>query len=136
VDVVVDTYAWVEIIRGTDKGRKAEELIANADNVYTPSIVLAELARKLLQEGEEVDDVKQKLEIIEQISLIADIDAKVAIESAKAWIELVEKARREKFSKPSLFDAIVLAIARLKNAKLITGDKHFHGLPEVIWIGS
>jgi len=36
---------------------------------------------------------------------------------------------------PGLFDAIVLAVAKVLNASLITGDEHFRERPEVIWIG-
>jgi predicted nucleic acid-binding protein len=36
---------------------------------------------------------------------------------------------------PSLFDAILLATARTLGAKLLTGDEHFKGIDETIWIG-
>jgi len=36
---------------------------------------------------------------------------------------------------PSLFDAIVLAVTKVLNANLITGDEHFREIPEVIWVG-
>jgi len=47
----------------------------------------------------------------------------------------MEKAKTRKIKTPSLFDAIVLATARTLNAKLITGDEHFEGIKEILWIG-
>ena len=50
-------------------------------------------------------------------------------------MELSEKAKTERLGGPSLFDAIVLATARLLKAKVLTGDEHFKELPETLWIG-
>lgn len=36
---------------------------------------------------------------------------------------------------PSLFDAIVLTVAKVLSTNLITGDEHFREMPEVIWVG-
>ena len=36
--------------------------------------------------------------------------------------------------KPSLFDGIVLASAKLNDAKVLTGDEHFKGLAETMWL--
>ena len=44
-------------------------------------------------------------------------------------------AKEKKLRTPSLADAIVYAIALLKNDKLVTGDKLFKGLEAVIYIG-
>jgi predicted nucleic acid-binding protein len=50
-------------------------------------------------------------------------------------LELVERAKERKLKAPSLFDAILLATARTLGAKLLTGDEHFKGIDETIWIG-
>jgi predicted nucleic acid-binding protein len=49
-------------------------------------------------------------------------------------LQLTEKARKENLKAPSLFDAIIMATAKTLNAKLITGDEHFRGLNQTIWI--
>jgi len=51
VKIVIDTYAWIELLIGSEKGQKAKELIENAEEAYTPGTVLAETARKFLREG-------------------------------------------------------------------------------------
>ena len=45
--VVYDSYAWIEYFRGSEKGLKVKELLRHKG--YTPSIVLAEIARKYLR---------------------------------------------------------------------------------------
>ncbi|MGQ9691076.1 MAG: hypothetical protein ACUVQY_07445 [Thermoproteota archaeon] len=39
--IVVDSYAWVELFIGSEKGRLVKEKLSEADEVYTPDIVLA-----------------------------------------------------------------------------------------------
>jgi len=51
VKIVADAYAWIEIFMGSEKGKKAKEELEKADEVCTPSSVLAEIVRKYLVEG-------------------------------------------------------------------------------------
>jgi len=135
VKIVIDAYAWVEIFIGSKKGDKARENLMEADETYTPDVVMAEIARKYFREGVEEQTVLERLKTIEETSDIAPIDKDVALESGKCYMQLLEKAKTEELKPPSLFDAIVLATARLLNAKVATGDEHFKGMPETLWIG-
>lgn len=133
--IVIDAYAWVEIFIGSKKGDKARENLTDAEATYTPGIVMAEIARKYLREGVEEQTVLKRLQTIEETSDITQINKDVALESAKCYIQLLEKTKSEGIKPPSLFDAIVLATTRLLNAKVITGDEHFKDMPETLWIG-
>ncbi len=64
-----------------------------------------------------------------------EIDIPLAEESAKASLELEKKARGEGLRKPGLGDAVILATARISRAYVLTGDPHFKGLPETLWLG-
>ena len=57
--VVYDTYAWVEYFRGTKRGLLVRQLLREGG--YTPSIVLAEIARKYIREGVSLDEVMKRL---------------------------------------------------------------------------
>jgi predicted nucleic acid-binding protein len=46
----------------------------------------------------------------------------------------MEKAKRERLNNPSLFDAIVLVTAREYGSSVVTGDEHFRGLVETIFL--
>jgi predicted nucleic acid-binding protein len=135
VKTVIDAYAWIEIFIGSRNGETAKEILQKTEEAYTPDIVLAEIARKYLREGSKENTIQQRLKTIEEISEIIPIDTEIAMESAKCYIKLAEKAKREKLKAPSLFDAIILATAKILNAKIITGDEHFKGIKETLWIG-
>ena len=105
-----------------------------AEEVITPDSVLAEVARKYLREGIEESRVKQRLSVILEASQPAYIDDEVAIEAGKAYLQLEARAKKLGLKKPSLFDGLVLAVARRTDSKVLTGDEHFEGLPETIWI--
>jgi predicted nucleic acid-binding protein len=79
--------------------------------------------------------ILERLATIEETSEITPIDENIALESAKCYLELVDRAKERKLKAPSLFDAILLATARTLGAKLLTGDEHFKGIDETIWIG-
>lgn len=132
--IVIDAYAWIELFIGSEKGFKVKEIVESADEVYTPDTVLAEIARKYLREGADDKTVAARLETITAASMVASIDAKVALEAAKCYLELVESARKAKLSQPSLFDAIVLATGRALKSKIVTGDEHLRNIPEIVWI--
>ncbi|MEM2593499.1 MAG: type II toxin-antitoxin system VapC family toxin [Candidatus Bathyarchaeia archaeon] len=135
VKIVVDTYGWIEIFLGSESGKRTKEIIEKGEEVYTPDIVGAEIARKYLREGVGEQEVLERLTVIEESSEIVPISKRIAFEAAKCYMELMEKARLEKLRAPSLFDAIILATARALNAKLVTGDEHFRGMDGIIWIG-
>ncbi len=132
--IVVDTYAWIELLIGSQKGGKIKDILENAEKVYTPSTVLAETARKFLREDIDEKTIAEWLEIITDASEIAQIDSATALEAAKSQIALTEKAKKLKQNTPGLFDAIVHATAKINQCKILTGDEHFKDLPETIWV--
>ena len=132
--IVIDTYAWIELLIGSERGNKVKELMENAEEVYTPSTVLAETARKFLREGTDEKTIGTWLEIITTASVITQIDSATALEAAKCQLELSQQAKISKQNTPSLFDAIVYATAKINQGRIITGDIHFRNLPETIWI--
>jgi len=105
-----------------------------ADRVFTPGIVLAEIARKYHREGVEREAIRERLRLIVETSEIIPIDEEVALESASCYEELLSRADERGIGKPSLFDAIILATARMREAKVLTGDEHFRELPETLWL--
>ena len=131
---VIDTYAWIEFFSGTEIGLKVKDILENSEEIYTPGVVLAEIARKFFREGKENVFINSRLELITAASNITGIDAELAIEAAKCYLELMENARKSKLNTPSLFDAIILATCRSLESKVVTGDEHFKNLPETIWI--
>jgi predicted nucleic acid-binding protein len=134
--IVVDAYAWVEVFLGSEAGARVKGVLRDAEGVLTPGTVLAEVARKYMREGMTAATVRKRLATISEASEVLDVDADLAVAAARATIGLDQRAGARGLGKPSLFDGIVLASARVNDAKVITGDEHFRGLPETIWVGT
>ena len=60
------------ISRGSDKGLIDRDLLL--DGGVTPSIVLAEIARKYLKEGVPIEDTRRRLLFVEGKTLVKHID--------------------------------------------------------------
>lgn len=132
--IVMDSYAWIELFLGSEKGKKVIEIVSSADEVITPDLVLAEIGRKYIREGANEKEVKNRLKFIEENSIVACLDADISIEGGKAFLELLEKSKKESKNKPALTDSILLALARKYSAKIVSSDKIFEGMKEVILI--
>ncbi|MFZ2455185.1 MAG: type II toxin-antitoxin system VapC family toxin [Candidatus Altiarchaeia archaeon] len=129
---VIDTYAWIEYIRGTPEGLKAKEYIENKENI-TPTIVVLEYEKYLLKRLKEKTDTlknyEAKREYVRSISTIVNLDYALSISAAKLDLEMKEKIKNW-----GMADSIVLATARSLNAKVVTGDEHFRGLKDAVLI--
>ncbi len=134
--IVIDAHAWIEFFIGSEEGRRVKELLENADEIYTPGIVLAEIARKYSLEGADEKTVEARLQSIVSASDIAHLDVGIAMEAGRCHSELTSTAKKSRLIAPSLFDAIVLGTGRALRSKIITGDEHFRNLSETIWVGA
>jgi len=135
--IVIDTYAWIEVFLGTEKGRKVVGILKDAEEVYTPSIVLAEISKKYAQSGYSDEKIEERIRAITRQTRIVKIDERLALLVAKAYRELIRnyEAKGSKGNKPGIADAIILASAWKVGGKILTGDAHFKGMENVIWIG-
>lgn len=115
-------------------GSRVQELFESAEDAFTPDSVLAELSRKYFREGVSEKMVRERLVAVQGASHVVTINPDLAVHASRAYLELVERAKKRRLRSPSLFDGLVLGAARLKDAKVVTADPHFKDLPETIWI--
>lgn len=129
---VIDSYAWVEYFRASKAGEVAKGYIESEESA-TPTIVVSEISRKLLMEvdlGNETEEGRLKrLEFIRATTLIIDLDFGIAVEAGEIDSRMKKSARGW-----GLADSIILCTARATKGKVVTGDKHFKGLEETIFI--
>lgn len=111
---IVDTYAWISYFEGRKEFQEAIE----ENELYTPSIVLAEVSRILTRRKLPKEKATQTLEFIKQRSLVLSLDESNA---AKAG----ETADREGLH---LIDGIIYSYVD-GDTRLLTGDKHFKDKP-------
>ncbi len=109
-------------------------MISEAEEIRTPDVVLAEISRKYHREQIDLKTLRARLETISSTTIITGIDANLAIRTGPTYLELTKKAKRERLDTPSLIDAIVLATAREHRSNVVTGDEHFRGLSETIFL--
>ena len=129
---IIDAYAWIEYFKASVSGEAARKYIESKDSA-TPTIVVSEISRKLQKEievGNETQEGRLKrLEFMRATSQIVDLDFEIAAEAGKIDVEMKKQAKGW-----GLADSIVLCTARNEKGKVVTGDEHFRGLDEVIFI--
>lgn len=133
--VIVDSFSWIEFLGGTPLEPAVRRELSAADVVATPDLVLAEVARKLARDGIPRPVVTRRLQDISTLSHVAPVSLEIALGVAGADDDLRASARSRRLERPGLADAVVLATARSLGGKVLTGDVHFHGLSETIWLG-
>ena len=120
---VIDSFAWFEYFLGSPAGTRAKPYI-EAGNAITPTIVIAELADKYAREKM---PFSEKLDFILVRTQDVGLDVAIARQSG-----MLNKDRKRVSKRWGLADSIVLATARARNAKVITGDEHFKDLAEEV----
>jgi len=107
---IVDAHAWIAYLEGREKFKEVIE----ENELYTPSIVLAEISRILKRKRVPEDKRTKILEFIKERSLILSLDENNAVEAG-------ETAEKEGLY---LIDGIIYSYAD-EHTHLLTGDKHF-----------
>lgn len=123
MEIVFDTYAWIEYFNATKKGKIVKEYLEN-DEIITPVIVLLELSYKA---DKEEWDFKKYYEFIRHNSRIIGINEGFVFSFGKFYNEV-----KKRIKKIGITDIIILHTAILNNAKVLTGDPHFSKLKEAI----
>jgi predicted nucleic acid-binding protein len=117
--VTFDSSAWIEYFSGSKLGQLVKEYIDKQETIYTPSIALLEIKNKYQRENRKW---KSRIDFIYEQSSIIDLDHKIALLGADM------KKEHGLYS----IDAIIYASARSIKSKLLTKDRHFKGLKNVI----
>jgi predicted nucleic acid-binding protein len=126
---VIDTFAWVEYLIGSTRGRSAKKYIESGKS-GTPTIVLMELTKWFLREVEArrrtLIEMNNAFEFIRAITLSVDLDERLA--KAAGETDFIMKKRIHDWP---MADSIVYATAKTVGATVVTGDAHFKLLENV-----
>jgi predicted nucleic acid-binding protein len=123
---VVDAYAWIEYLDGSEAGRKVNALLENNGETYTCAMTIAEVVSKVSRKGR---NVKIAYDVLLSNSQIVNVDEELSLQAG-----LLHSEMRKTLKDFGLADAYVLAVARTVNAKILTGDPHFRGVKEAVMI--
>ena len=123
---VIDSWAWVEYLRGSEAGQKVRKAVEREEEFITHVVTIAEIASKFARERMDVDGAWRAITTLSKIEGLDETDAKDA--------GLLHASVKEKRSNFSLADAFVLHTARKMNAKVLTGDPDFRGMDEALML--
>ena len=124
--MLIDSFAWIEYFMGTKKGEEVKEVVESDVQLYTSPIVIAEIYSKSLRTDGRAEE--RRSFIVKRCAVIP-IDEEIAVEAAKIHAEA-----KETMADFGLADAFVLASARYKHVKVLTGDTHFKDFSESIML--
>jgi predicted nucleic acid-binding protein len=124
---VVDAWAWVEYLIGSEFGAKLREILdENGSEVYTCAVTLGEVVSKVVMEGR---DVEAAYTLLLSNSQVVNVNEELSKQAGLLHCEM-----RKTLKDCGLADAYVLATARKLKAKVLTGDIHFKGAKEAVLI--
>jgi predicted nucleic acid-binding protein len=126
---IIDTYAWIEYINGSNKALILKRLFQNPNNKFiTMECCIAELAGFSLKKNLNFEKI---FELVKTNSIILPVLTKNWIEAAKIRSEL-----RKKIQHFGLIDAILVSKQKELKSKVISGDPHFKTLKNIVYIGN
>ncbi len=124
---MVDAWAWVEYLIGSEFGTKLKEVLdEDSSEVYTCAITLAEVISKVAREGR---DVEAAYTMLLSNSQVINVNEELSKHAGLLHCEM-----RRSLKDFGLADAYVLATARKLKAKVLTGDMHFKDVKEAVLI--
>ena len=121
--VLVDSWAWIEYLKGSFAGEKAKEVIENNNRLLLATINVSEIYRFLLENMP--SSAEKLMQFVLKSSFVIPLETSTALKAARI--------KHEK--KMGLADAIVLATAIENKASVLTGDDDFKKIQNIIYIG-
>lgn len=122
--ILLDSWAWLEILRAGPKAEEVKKEISKASEIYTTVLNIYEVCKKTRRaEGDEaykesLHFMLSKAEVI-GITLPDSIDAVLFGD----------------YKKLHAADAFIFSLAVKNDCRLLTGDPHFRGKKGVIYLG-
>lgn len=133
--LIVDSFAWIELLTAGRSGPKVRAVIESGEELLTPDIVLAEVARVFVRQGMSPERIAGHLRAVSDLSSVRPIEVGVALEVHRSDRDLRQHSRSRGLDSPSVADSLILAFARYFGAGVLRADPHFEGLDETSWIG-
>ena len=124
---IIDSYAWIEYLEGSEKGGKVESIISDGSNeIYSHILTVSEVIGKTKRRDMNIESAFSAVTLFSKLIAI-DVDS-----ARNAGLFHAEMRKTAKDF--GLADAFILISARRMNAKFVTGDPHFKSFKETIMI--
>lgn len=123
---VIDSYAWIEYLDGSVAGERVKKILENENEIFSLNLTISEVVSRVKRKRGDVDIAYAA---INSISKVAEVTPEIAKKAGEFHAEI-----RKKTKDFGLVDALILILAREINAKIVTGDEHFRGFKEAVFI--
>ena len=121
---VIDSSGWLEYFVAGKKAKTYLKYIQSDKPLWTPSLVLYEVYKKITKEKSETEGLLAITQISGQSEAIIPLDEKLALFAADISLRFGL----------AMADAMIYATALTQEATLVTSDHHFKNLEQVILI--
>ena len=119
---LIDSSVWLEYFAAGPQADQFSTVIEQVDALLVPTIVLVEVTRRVLQQGDE-DAALQIAAMLHQ-GQVVPLDSGIALSAAQLGVA----------HKLPLADSIIYATAKQYQATVWTMDAHFADLPNVRYV--
>jgi predicted nucleic acid-binding protein len=127
LEYLLDTYAWIEYFIASDKGKIVRSIIDDPNSsLITLESSIAELREWASKEDRDFNELLKVIRSRSELLLIRLEDWITATD-----IKIEQRKRMKDFG---LIDALLLAKQRNLKCKIVTGDLHFQGLANVVFL--
>lgn len=124
---VIDSWAWVEYLEGTEKGEIVRKYVLDEKNeIYTNLISLAEIISVVSRKGL---DTNIAFNAVSTSSILVNIDENFCKEAG-----IFHGTIRKTVKDFGLGDTFVTITAHKLRAQILTGDPHFKGMKETVML--
>jgi len=126
---IVDTHSWIEYFIGSEQGSELNKFLKKGDSKFiTMECCLSEIKSFCLKNNL---DFNKSLDTIRENSFILPVLREHWLNAAAIRLEM-----RKKIKNFGLIDAILVAKQQELKCKIISGDPHFKGMKNVVYIGA
>lgn len=115
----LDTFAWVGYFQGTRRGQRVRDLIAGDGVLYVCPIVLTEITSKY-ERLLGPEEARRHTAFIADRCAIIDHTPEIGAQAGR-----IHARMKQEHPDFGLADAFILASARARGQRVLTGDPHF-----------
>jgi predicted nucleic acid-binding protein len=120
--MLLDSWAWMELFTQGKGAGRVMEVLDESPTIHTCPVVVAEVYTNVARRADEATARKVTARVLD--------DAIHATSASAIFL-----AQRRKSRSFPLSDGFVLAAAKAEGLRVLSGDPHFRGLPEVEFLG-
>ena len=119
---LIDSSGWLEVFRGGPHADRVARLLADPEEILTPTIALYEVYKVVKRDASEEDALQAVAWMLR--TNVVPLGETLALEAADTSLE----------HSLAMADAIVYATARSRGAELVTTEADLEGLPGVVFL--